>query len=125
MATRKKQIKQTALIEGFAQRLREIRTTGGMTQRQLAEKARVTLSYVSKLEAGGAAPGLDLLERLADSLGVAIPDLLPKPAEIGLEDQRSTLQAKFESLLSNSGVETIMMLELLVNRLSGSTATRR
>jgi transcriptional regulator with XRE-family HTH domain len=125
MPTRKKRIKQAAVIESFAKRLREVRTTGGMTQKDLAAKAKVTLSYVSKLESGGAAPGLDLLERLAQSLGVTIPDLLPKPIEVGVDEQRKALQVRFQSLLSNCGQETIMMLDALVARLSDSPMASR
>ena len=117
MPTRKRRIKQAPVIEAFAKRLKEVRTACGMTQKGLAEKAHVTLSYVSKLEAGGAAPGLDLLERLAESLGVTISELLPRPVAVDVADQRKSLQLRFEALVSKSGEETISMLNSLLMRL--------
>ena len=50
---------------GFAQRLKELRAKAGLTQVEVAAKAHVALSYLSKLESGGAAPGIDLVDRLA------------------------------------------------------------
>lgn len=56
-----------------------------MTQAQLAEKAEVTVGYISRLEsAGGGAVGLDLLARLAAALGATVAELVPEastPAE--------------------------------------------
>jgi PAS domain S-box-containing protein len=40
----------------FGQRLRELRTARGMTQRELAQEARISFAYVSKLETGAMPP---------------------------------------------------------------------
>jgi transcriptional regulator with XRE-family HTH domain len=48
-----------------------------MTQADLARKASVTPSYVSRLEGAKVAPGIDMIERLAVVLGVLPADLLP------------------------------------------------
>ena len=48
-----------------------------MTQAELARQAHVSLPYISKLETAGAAPGLDLLDRLAKALGTTVTDLVP------------------------------------------------
>ncbi|MCB9921814.1 MAG: helix-turn-helix transcriptional regulator [Planctomycetaceae bacterium] len=44
--------------------MRELRRSRGMTQAELARLAQITTSYVGRLESGGAAPEIDLVDRL-------------------------------------------------------------
>src|SRR5947209_3875477 len=74
------QIAHDEIVRLFAQRLRERRSAVGMTQAELARQAGVTATYVSRLEAAGAAPGIDLVGRLARALGASVTDLLPTTA---------------------------------------------
>ena len=67
MPARKRRIKHASIVDAFAQALARCALSRQMTQRDLADRANVTLSYISRLEAGGAAPGIDLLERLAQA----------------------------------------------------------
>ncbi len=53
-----------------------IRKEKGLTQAQLGELLHVTGKAVSKWENGQSAPGVDLLEPLADLLGVTVTELL-------------------------------------------------
>ena len=56
------------------QRLRESK---GMTQRDLADKAKVTQGYIAQMEKGGKKnPSLAVLQRLAKALGVPVTELL-------------------------------------------------
>lgn len=64
-------ISQT-LDQRFAARLPMVRAFRGMTQAELARKAVIGVSYVSRLEGGLISPGLDLLDRLARSRGITI-----------------------------------------------------
>ena len=61
-------------------RLREWRKLRGLTQRELANKAGVSAMTVIRLERNAASPSptLSMLERLAQVLGIAVTDLLPK-----------------------------------------------
>ena len=77
MAKRKSRIQHTEIVQQFAARLRELRQANGLTQAELARQAHVALSHLSKLERGDAAPGLDLLDRLAQALGATVTRLLP------------------------------------------------
>jgi DNA-binding XRE family transcriptional regulator len=55
MAKRRKvQIVHDEIVRLFAGRLRSIRLSRGMTQTELADKAGVTATYISKLESVGA-----------------------------------------------------------------------
>lgn len=80
MAKKGVPIRHAGVVERFAARLRELRLARGMTQAELAQRASVTPNYVGKLENAGAAPGIDLVERLAIALGVTVADLLPTSA---------------------------------------------
>src|SRR5258708_35185597 len=74
---RKPPIRHDAIVTAFADKLRQIRRSRGMTQRALARVAHVTESYISRLENGAIAPGIDLVARLARALGTQSGELLP------------------------------------------------
>lgn len=57
--------------------IRRLRETRGLTQRDLAAKAKVTGAYVAQLETGAKEnPSLDVLKRIAKALGVPVTELL-------------------------------------------------
>lgn len=73
---RKPSIRHDPVVRVFADNLRRLRRSRGMTQRDLARLAHMTESYLSRLEAGLIAPGIDLVARTARALGSPIADLL-------------------------------------------------
>ena len=57
--------------------LKQVRADKGLTQRDLAKKARVTQGYVAQLEMGiRKNPSIETLKRLAKALGVPVTALL-------------------------------------------------
>ncbi len=56
----------------YARAIRIIRTRRGFTQARLAWCAKVSPGYISLLEAGRRAPGMDMLEKFAIILGVPV-----------------------------------------------------
>jgi DNA-binding XRE family transcriptional regulator len=62
----------------------------GMSQMQLAEAAGVGQGYVSDIEKGRRRGSVDVLSRLARSLGVSVEDLMPMEPEppSGPEDRK-------------------------------------
>jgi transcriptional regulator with XRE-family HTH domain len=126
MAKKKSTVRQAAIVVAFGERLRGTRTAKGMTQRELATQAQITFSYISRLEAGGAAPGIDLLERLAQALKVSLTDLLPPPTvSLTADAHRERVKNLFEAVLARSGQETLSMLELFLARLAESPPVSR
>ena len=90
-----------------------------MTQAELAKHASVTETYIGRLEAGRAAPGIDLVARLAGGLGTTISDLLPEsdppdPVDV-LRGQARRLTAE---LLPAADRETLQLLVPLLARLN-------
>ena len=62
--------KKPTLGEIFAERLNSLRARKKLTQSEVAEKANVSVSYVSMLERGQRSPPLETIEALAKALGV-------------------------------------------------------
>lgn len=128
MAKKRKttQIQHAEIVRLFAARLRELRHSRGLTQAQLADKAQITTSYVGRLEAGGAAPGVDLVDRLAKALGTTVNDLLPTEAPPDTDEVlRQQARSLFDALLQNADRETLLMLNPLLARLGESPTRKR
>jgi transcriptional regulator with XRE-family HTH domain len=121
MPTRRSGIRHAEIVRLFAARLRELRTARGMTQGELARQAVVTLSYVSRLENGGAAPGIDLVARLAEALGTTVADLLPSQTPPDTADVlRQRARRLFDGLLPKADRETLQLLVPFLARISES-----
>lgn len=60
-------------------RLRELRTRAGLTLDDVASRAQLDVSTLSRLESGKRRLALDHLPRLATALGVSTDDLLREP----------------------------------------------
>lgn len=65
----------------IAWNLRQIRSSQGITQENLAVDANVDRTAISGIETGDYNPTIDLLERLAEALSVDIVDLVSKVPE--------------------------------------------
>jgi transcriptional regulator with XRE-family HTH domain len=63
------------LRRAFGRRVRELRKQSGLSQEQLAERAGLHWTYVSGVERGLRTPGLDVIGRLAQGLGVSPAEL--------------------------------------------------
>ena len=112
MAKRRKvRIRHAEVVRLFAVRLREVRLSRGMTQAELARQANVTPTYVSRLESGGAAPGIDLLDRLARALGTSLTGLLPDaPPADDLPVLKEQAKRLLDALFSQGDRETFLRL---------------
>jgi len=71
------------LRQAFAANLRRLRHAKGISQEDLAYEADVNRTYVSKLEKGVSYPGLEIIAKLADALGVEPAELLMRPEKSG------------------------------------------
>src|SRR5215813_15614112 len=66
----------------LGQRIRELRTQKPerWTQEDLAERARISVSFLSMIERGERVAHVETLAALADSLGVSLAELFVEPA---------------------------------------------
>ena len=65
----------------FGARLRKRRKALGLTQAQLFEKTGIAPGYVSYIENGRANPTIDMMVKLAETVGLEIWDMLRPDAE--------------------------------------------
>jgi transcriptional regulator with XRE-family HTH domain len=59
-------------IENIGRRIRQLRKSCGMTQRQLRTRSRVSISWLSRIESGQMTPSLGTLEKFSEALGVGL-----------------------------------------------------
>jgi transcriptional regulator with XRE-family HTH domain len=71
--------------ETFARNLRENRRKCGLTQAQLAEKAKVSTHYIALIELARNIPKVETIERLARVLNVEIYELFIVPLSPAME----------------------------------------
>jgi transcriptional regulator with XRE-family HTH domain len=64
------------LVNRFAGNVRKLRSKKKLSQKILADKIGISVSYVSMLERGQRSPPLDMLEKVAKALGVTPISLL-------------------------------------------------
>jgi len=74
--------------EILAINLRKIRQARGLSQEELAHRAEIDRTYISSLERSVYAAGIDVVDRLAQALGVEAADLLTRPAGPGGKKSR-------------------------------------
>ena len=74
---------RSAIEEGFAlaQMIYDLRTSAGLSQRELAQRMGTTQSVISRLEEGGSGNRVDTLARVATALGrhlvISFPETVP------------------------------------------------
>lgn len=91
--------------------LRTLRRQKDLTQEQVAERAGIHPTFVSRIEGGRAMPSLDVLARLAGALGVSAADVLratlePGRPPMGAED----LRAEIRELLAGATPEQVRLV---------------
>jgi transcriptional regulator with XRE-family HTH domain len=125
MARRRVPIRQSDLVGRFAEALRSARVARGMSQADLARSAQVSVSYVSRLEGGQVAPGIDLAERIAESIAVPLAELLPsKEVPDPMPQLKEQARKLLESLIRHGDAQAFTQLNPIMSLILES-ATRR
>ncbi len=69
---------EAAFRREFGRHVRAARTTQGLSQRELAERADLADKYLSRIEVGAAMPSVFVADCIARALGVGIEGLTGK-----------------------------------------------
>ncbi len=62
--------------KAFANRLKRMRKQVGLTQEELADKVRLSTTFIGLLETGQRRPSIDSLNKIAKALGAKARDLI-------------------------------------------------
>jgi transcriptional regulator with XRE-family HTH domain len=68
--------RRTDLLSAIGETLRAVRNERGLTLRQVAKGAHVSISYLAEIERGEKDPSSRVLENIAEGLDVEMGDLL-------------------------------------------------
>lgn len=93
------------LKKDFGLRLRALRTSAGLTQQQLATRARMDYKYLGSLERGERNPTLFNIGRVANALGVSPAELVSRKAIKAASPERIDA-ATLSNLLSGQSQAT-------------------
>ncbi len=91
--------------------LREERRAAGLSQRELAERAKVSNAYLSQVERGLYRPSAQVLKSIADALQVSVESMY---ARAGLLDDDSTPEPDVEQAISLDDSLTAEQKEALI-----------
>jgi transcriptional regulator with XRE-family HTH domain len=108
------------LDQRIAQRVRDLRSTQGLTLEQLSARSGVSRSMISVVERGESSPTAALLDKLAAGLGVTlnaffeVPRAMGEPSPVVRHDEQAEWQdpdsGYVRRALSPPGVETPLQL---------------
>jgi transcriptional regulator with XRE-family HTH domain len=99
---------RTAMADDLATFLRQLRVAQNLTQKELADAAEISASYVGLIESGDRTPAPDVLERIAKALDVhheprrALFDLMVTPGSRQHGVHRAAVDASATSSSSSS-----------------------
>ena len=120
----KKYIRHHAIVAHFAQRLRDTRRASGMSQQDLARRAKVSTTYIGKLERGESSVGIDMLARLAEALDVELTALLVGATNKapGIEAVRATIKQKATQLTSRADGPALQAMAVIMGLVDNALA---
>jgi transcriptional regulator with XRE-family HTH domain len=97
---------------GIGEKLRHMRKKAGMTLKEVADSAGCTESMLSKIELGRASPSLDLLSRLAETVGASVAQLFDgefkRPVCVYKEGERPVLELGSQKMHSRAILERLV-----------------
>jgi transcriptional regulator with XRE-family HTH domain len=104
-----------ARLEALGALLREERRAAGLSQRELAERTKVSDAYLSQVERGRHEPSLRVLTAVTSTLGVSLEALLARAGIIdaGDDDRAARLPATEAAILGDPGLSEPQRFALL------------
>jgi len=115
------------LAQQIGGQLRRLRIQKGLTQLELAEKAGIGLTYLSKIEQGVRIPSVKTCFKLAKALKIELWEIFNFKRKVFKDKKDSSKYIKIESALSNLSdeeFELIFKLTCLLARSDNKTKSR-
>ena len=101
--------------ESWGRKLREIRTGSGLTQKELAKRAEIDVTYLSKVEHGALIPKVSTIRRLGAALGLPdqeIATLILRAGRATREDSVRRTSAETHASTPDQSIERILSIYL-------------
>jgi transcriptional regulator with XRE-family HTH domain len=109
-------------IPRLGQRIRELRKSLQLTQEQLAERASISVSFLSMIERGDRVPHLQTLAMLAKPLGVSLAEVFIGIGESSPSGQNALLpliEYLEQQSLDSGDVEALLVIAKALLRYKG------
>jgi transcriptional regulator with XRE-family HTH domain len=102
-------------LEALGALLREERRAAGLSQRELAERTKVSDAYLSQVERGRHEPSLRVLTAVTSTLGVSLEGLLARAGiiEAGDDDREPRVPTTEAAILGDPGLSEPQRFALL------------
>ncbi len=101
----------------LGKRIREARTAKNYTQEYVAEKAEMTVVYLSEIERGYKLPSLTMFVKIAEVLGVSTDSLLRDELDTGKTHVYHEITTKLESLTPKQRIAAVELLDTYIRNL--------
>lgn len=88
----------TELAKEMGKRIKDIRKAAELTQERLAEKAGLSVEYISRIERGLAQPSFSTIDLLAEALNVTAKDFWDFNAPVAFKDKKTEARQKKDYL---------------------------
>jgi len=88
-----------AIKDLLARNIKYFRTQRQLSQAQLAEKANISVTFLSNIERGKMFPKVETLSRLTESLGVEVQELFQP--DLTSEDHKKMMSRLSEDMTKN------------------------
>ena len=105
------------LARKLGRRIRELRKARGLTQAALAERLDISENYMGSLERGTRHPSLQLVETIAQTLGVQVVELFQFPGEGALPPSYEGATQKLEYVIRERSEEEVGLIVDIAKRI--------
>lgn len=99
----------------LGRRVAQLRRRAGLTQAELAERVKVSVETVSRLERGATVPGVETLARMAHAIGSEPHEVLQPPVDEGKRGTKARLTEEIAHELRKLRVEDLKLVRGLVD----------
>lgn len=109
-------------IPRLGQRIRELRKSLSLTQEQLAERASISVSFLSMIERGDRVPHLETLAMLAKPLGVSLAEIfvgIGEPSASGQHALLPLIEFLEQQSLDSGDVDALLVISKALLRYKG------
>jgi len=89
----------TDLRELLAKNIKKYRKIRGFSQEDLAERAKTSLTHIGMIEIGRKFPSVNMLEKIADALGIDTPELFSADTVVFLPSYNKSMERLYSEIL--------------------------